>query len=116
MTELFVLLHGSDVCDGKEKSVFEIPNSVRKWMGQLVQAWALQEDAKIMGHRHEWQTKYVTIRDVDCASGMYCECGVELWQDDVVGAINVLEDIAYGPCLVNDVNAARARQALQGTT
>lgn len=92
--------------------MFEIPDSVRKWMGELVQAWGEGEDAKIMGHKHEWRARYAYTRY--CASGMYCECGAELDLGDVENAINVLEDIAYGPCLVNDVNAARARQALEG--
>lgn len=94
--------------------MFEIPDSVRKWMGELARAWGEAEDAKIMGHKHEWRTKHFYTRD--SASGMYCQCGAELDLGDVENAINVLEDIACDPCLSPDANAARARQALQGVT
>lgn len=40
------------------------------------------------GHRHRWQTRYVTIEGVECASGMACECGVYMHQHDVEAAVN----------------------------
>jgi hypothetical protein len=39
-------------------------------------------------HQHKWRTRYVTIRDVDCASGMECNCGATLHADDVEDIIN----------------------------
>lgn len=52
------------------------------------------------GHRHEWRTRYVTIRGVDCASGAVCrECGAALHQDVVEKAINTLQGIIDEPSL-----------------
>jgi len=35
------------------------------------------------GHYHKWQTRYVTIEGVDCASGMECKCGKVIHQDEI---------------------------------
>ena len=34
-------------------------------------------------HKHRWRTRHVAIEGVDCASGMACECGGVLDQDEV---------------------------------
>lgn len=39
-------------------------------------------------HIHKWRTRYVTIESVDCASGMVCDCGAKLRQDEVEDMIN----------------------------
>lgn len=39
-------------------------------------------------HEHEWSTRYTTIDQVDCASGMECKCGVKLDQQTVEDVVN----------------------------
>lgn len=34
-------------------------------------------------HHHKWQTRYVAIEGVDCASGMECKCDEVIPQDEV---------------------------------
>lgn len=41
-----------------------------------------------MKHVHEWKTNYLTINHVDCASGMSCNCGKTLSQDEVEDLLN----------------------------
>lgn len=47
-------------------------------------------------HLHEWSTFYKTINGVDCASGMICECGEKLTQDEVEQYVN-----EYQVCIKN---------------
>jgi len=37
-----------------------------------------------MDHQHKWCTHYITFESrYDCASGMKCECGALLTQDEI---------------------------------
>ena len=48
-------------------------------------------------HFHKWKTQYKTINYVDCPSGMVCDCGKTLSQDETEDYINeyqrVIKDI-----------------------
>lgn len=44
-------------------------------------------------HIHEWQTKYVQIEGYSVGSGMECDCGALLQQDDVEDNINHYEKL-----------------------
>ncbi len=46
-------------------------------------------------HRHEYKTRIITIHHVDCASGMECECGRALSQDEVEEAFGIMLRAAY---------------------
>lgn len=47
------------------------------------------------GHQHEYKTRFITIHQVDCASGMECACGRVLSQDDVEEAFGIMLRAAY---------------------
>jgi hypothetical protein len=40
-------------------------------------------------HKHEWKTRYVTFEyRYECASGMVCDCGEIIEQDEVEALLN----------------------------
>ena len=43
-----------------------------------------------VAHKHKWLTRYITFKyRYECASGMQCECGAELHQDEVEALVNL---------------------------
>lgn len=40
-------------------------------------------------HQHEYKTRFVTIKQVDCVSGMECNCGRMLTLDEAEEAFSI---------------------------
>lgn len=56
-----------------------------------------------MSHKHNWRTNFIVIDFVDHVSGMICDCGETLTQDEV-------EDIVNKHIKIQDILLAKAHR------
>jgi len=61
--------------------------------GFILRVIPFRADEMSKDHTHVWKTRYITLdHRYDCASGMECECGARLDQDDVEVMVNELQE------------------------
>lgn len=67
----------------------KLEEAVRERDAAIIRAVALKEDEIMMAnHKHEYRFYYKELKGVSVANGVRCECGKELFLDEIEELLN----------------------------